>query len=88
MWSVRTTNDSNIILRTYFLFQIPNSRLTRGFSSFKFVPSSNDFVIVALRTEELEGNTSTYITAFTIKGVVLLDDVFIENIKYEGFEFI
>lgn len=65
-----------------------NSRPTRGFSSFKFVPSSDDYVIVALRTEELEGKTSTYITAFNIDGVVLLDDLFIENIKYEGFEFI
>ncbi|KAJ8957403.1 hypothetical protein NQ318_004883 [Aromia moschata] len=68
--------------------EIPNSRPTRGFSSFKFVPTSNDYVIVALRTEELEGNTSTYITAFTIYGDVMLDDMYVADSKYEGFEFI
>ncbi|CAH1116007.1 unnamed protein product [Phaedon cochleariae] len=68
--------------------QIPNSRSTRGFSSFKFIPTSNDHVIVALRTEELEGNTSTYVTAFTVEGTILLDDLEIANVKYEGFEFI
>lgn len=60
----------------------------RGFSSFKFVPSSNDHVIVALKTEELEGKTATYITAFTIKGEIVLEDSFISDLKYEGIEFI
>ncbi|KAJ8923143.1 hypothetical protein NQ315_001697 [Exocentrus adspersus] len=68
--------------------EIKNSRPTRGFSSFKFVPTSGDFVIVALRTEELEGKTSTYVTAFTIQGDTLLDDIYIADVKYEGFEFI
>ncbi|XP_050299592.1 apyrase [Anthonomus grandis grandis] len=61
---------------------------TKGFSSFKFVPTSDDYVIVALKTEELEGKTATYITAFTIKGEILLEDSFVSDLKYEGLEFI
>lgn len=62
---------------------------TRGFSSFKFLPSSHDSIIVALKTEELNGSTSTYLTVFDIKGNVLLEDEKVEtDFKYEGFEFI
>ncbi|KAK5640782.1 hypothetical protein RI129_009329 [Pyrocoelia pectoralis] len=68
--------------------EIPNSVNSRGFSSFKFIPTSDDNVIVALRSEELDGKTSTYITAFTVNGNVLLEDTFISNLKYEGLEFI
>nr|CAI5857674.1 unnamed protein product [Callosobruchus analis] len=67
---------------------ITNSRATRGFSSFKFVPTSDDQVIVALRTEEVDGTTATYVTAFTVDGEILLDDIFVADAKYEGFEFI
>lgn len=70
------------------VIKINNSKPTRGFSSFKFIPTSNDQVIVALRTEELNGNTATFITTFTIDGKILLDDEFIASDKYEGFEFI
>ncbi|XP_032523983.2 apyrase [Danaus plexippus] len=59
-----------------------------GFSSFKFIPGSNDEAIVALKTTEYEGKTATYITAFTTDGTVLLKDTLVENLKYEGFEFI
>ncbi|KAK4874853.1 hypothetical protein RN001_014213 [Aquatica leii] len=68
--------------------KVDNSKLTRGFSSFKFIPTSEDNVIVALRSEELEGKTATYITAFTINGNILLEDTFISNLKFEGLEFI
>ncbi|XP_060521900.1 soluble calcium-activated nucleotidase 1 [Cylas formicarius] len=68
--------------------QLVNSVNTRGFSSFKFVPTSNDYVIVALKTEEVNGTTATYITAFTIDGEILLDDSYISDLKYEGIEFI
>lgn len=62
---------------------------TRGFSSFKFLPSSHDSIIIALKTEELNGSTSTYVTVFDIKGNVLLEDEKIHTeFKYEGFEFI
>ncbi|XP_048482714.1 apyrase isoform X3 [Plutella xylostella] len=59
-----------------------------GFSSFKFVPGTRDEVIVALKTTEFEGKTATYITVFKTDGTVLLQDTFVENIKYEGIEFI
>jgi soluble calcium-activated nucleotidase 1 len=62
---------------------------TRGFSSFKFVPGSHDSIIIALKTEELNGSTSTYVTVFDIKGNVIFDDEKIHtDFKYEGFEFI
>ncbi|XP_022916990.2 soluble calcium-activated nucleotidase 1 [Onthophagus taurus] len=70
------------------VINLPNSHPTRGFSSFKFIPTSKDDVIVALRTEELNGNTATYITAFKINGEILLPDQLISDLKYEGFEFI
>ncbi|KAJ6617882.1 Soluble calcium-activated nucleotidase 1 [Pseudolycoriella hygida] len=60
-----------------------------GFSSFKFVPGTDDSVIVALQTEELNGKTSTYITAFTLTGKSLLASERINtDLKYEGLEFI
>lgn len=59
-----------------------------GFSSFKFIPGTGDEAIVALKTTEFEGKTSTYISAFTTDGTVLLPDTLVENQKYEGLEFI
>ncbi|XP_072390758.1 soluble calcium-activated nucleotidase 1 [Diabrotica undecimpunctata] len=84
--SVLITADANV--NDVNVIEIGNAKPTRGFSSFKFVPTSNDQVIVALRTEELNGNTATYITAFTIDGHMLLEDEHIADDKYEGFEFI
>lgn len=62
---------------------------THGFSSFKFIPGTHDNIIVALKTEELNGSTSTYIMAFTVDGKVLMAEEKIPtNLKYEGLEFI
>ncbi|XP_076807969.1 soluble calcium-activated nucleotidase 1-like isoform X2 [Clavelina lepadiformis] len=61
----------------------------RGFSSFKFVPGTNDQVIVALKTEELKGSTRSYITAFTLSGQIVLPDQQISSqYKFEGVEFL
>ncbi|KAF5295165.1 hypothetical protein FQR65_LT10553 [Abscondita terminalis] len=68
--------------------KVENTKVTRGFSSFKFIPTSEDNIIIALRSEELEGKTATYITAFTINGNVLLEDTFVSDLKFEGLEFI
>ncbi|KAG4078274.1 hypothetical protein HA402_012984 [Bradysia odoriphaga] len=69
--------------------KLGNYKPTLGFSSFKFVPGTDDSVIVALQTEELNGKTSTFITAFTITGKSLLAPERIEtDLKYEGLEFI
>ncbi|XP_015127556.1 soluble calcium-activated nucleotidase 1 isoform X2 [Diachasma alloeum] len=60
----------------------------RGFSSFKFLPGTDDTVIIALKSEEFQGRTATYITAFTIDGEILMPDMKIADLKFEGFEFV
>lgn len=60
----------------------------RGYSSFKFLPGSKDSIIVALKSEEFQGKTGTYITAFTLDGTVLMPDVKVADTKFEGLEFI
>ncbi|XP_005925115.1 soluble calcium-activated nucleotidase 1b isoform X1 [Simochromis diagramma] len=62
--------------------------LTRGFSSFKFVPDTDDQIILALKSEEDAGKIATYIIAFTLDGQVLLPETKIGDVKYEGLEFI
>ncbi|XP_074538403.1 soluble calcium-activated nucleotidase 1b isoform X2 [Halichoeres trimaculatus] len=61
---------------------------THGFSSFKFVPDTDDQIIVALKSEEDAGKIATYIIAFTLDGRVLMPETKIGDVKYEGFEFI
>ena len=66
-----------------------NIQPTHGFSSFKFVPGTDDRIIVALKTEELNGKTTTFITSFDIHGKTLYAEKHIETeLKFEGFEFI
>lgn len=60
----------------------------RGFSSFKFLPGSQDSIIVALKTEEYQGHTATYIMAFTIEGTVIMSETKVMDKKFEGLEFI
>ncbi|XP_035036094.1 soluble calcium-activated nucleotidase 1 isoform X1 [Hippoglossus stenolepis] len=61
---------------------------THGFSSFKFVPNTDDKIIVALKSEEDAGKVATYIMAFTLDGRILLPETKIGDVKYEGLEFI
>ena len=61
---------------------------THGFSSFKFLPGTNDHVIVALKSEEDQGKINSYIMAFTMDGDVLLEETKIADHKLEGVEFI
>ncbi|XP_030064486.1 soluble calcium-activated nucleotidase 1-like [Microcaecilia unicolor] len=61
---------------------------THGFSSFKFIPNTDDQIIVALKSEEASGNVATYIMVFTLDGRFLLQETKIGNVKYEGIEFI
>ena len=85
---------TNILLRANQDFsQIISSRVgklhpTHGFSSFKFVPETNDQLIVALKSEEDAGKIASYVTVFDIKGNILLDEFKIGNHKFEGIEFI
>lgn len=61
---------------------------THGFASFKFLPATDDSVIVALKSEEDKGRSATYIIAFHIDGKILLPETKVAELKYEGFEFI
>ncbi|XP_066498578.1 soluble calcium-activated nucleotidase 1 [Hoplias malabaricus] len=61
---------------------------THGFSSFKFIPNTDDQIIVALKSEEDAGRIATYILAFTLDGRILLPETKIGDVKYEGLEFI
>lgn len=61
---------------------------THGFSSFKFIPNTDDQILVALKSEEDGGQIATYIMAFTLDGRFLLPETKIGNVKYEGIEFI
>ncbi|RMZ92860.1 soluble calcium-activated nucleotidase 1 isoform X2 [Brachionus plicatilis] len=61
----------------------------RGYSSFKFVPETNERLIIALKSEEDNGSTRTYVTLFDVNGLILVQDKLISNkLKYEGIEFI
>eukprot|EP00042_Codosiga_hollandica_P023229 m.90546 g.90546 ORF g.90546 m.90546 type:complete len:378 (+) comp51099_c0_seq22:145-1278(+) len=44
-----------------------------GFSSFKFIPGSNDQEIVALKTQEYKGEIATFIAVFTLDGRTLMN---------------
>lgn len=61
---------------------------THGFSSLKFLPGTDDTVIIALKSEEDKGRSATYITAFHIDGKILFPETKVADLKYEGLEFI
>lgn len=61
----------------------------RGYSSFKFVPGTDNRLIVALKSEEDDGHTRTYVTLFDVNGFILVKDKLIsDKLKYEGIEFV
>eukprot|EP01056_Protomagalhaensia_sp_Gyna25_P004889 Protomagalhaensia_sp_Gyna_25__4888@NODE_515_length_3231_cov_16_217732_g404_i0_p1_GENE_NODE_515_length_3231_cov_16_217732_g404_i0NODE_515_length_3231_cov_16_217732_g404_i0_p1_ORF_typecomplete_len467_score57_99Apyrase/PF06079_11/4_8e98_NODE_515_length_3231_cov_16_217732_g404_i04991899 len=67
----------------------PESIPERGFSSFKFVPGSNDQMIIALRSAEnaAAGSQSTFLSIFDMNGKVLFPEQQIsDTIKFEGIE--
>ena len=61
---------------------------THGFSSCKFVPNTQDNLIIALKSEEIEGKVATYVMVFSIDGEVIMDEVKIGDRKFEGIEFL
>lgn len=68
---------------------------THGWSSFKFIPYTNNRVILGLRSMEIEdkadgaGEQNTYVTIFDVEGNVYLEEELIPGgHKYEGIEFI
>lgn len=68
--------------------QVGELNLTHGFSSFKFIPGTKESVIVALKSEEVEGKIGTYVMAFNVDGTVLYPETKIGDIKFEGIEFV
>jgi len=60
---------------------------THGFSSFKFVPGTNDEVCVALKSVEFEGDISSYIMVFKIDGTIVMPETLVGYEKFEGVEF-
>ncbi|MEE6528492.1 hypothetical protein FKM82_030849, partial [Ascaphus truei] len=85
---------SNILLRAspdfsdISLARVGPLAPTHGFSSFKFIPGTDDQIIVALKSEEDGGRVATYIVAFTLDGRILLPETKVGGVKYEGIEFI
>lgn len=62
----------------------------RGFSSFKFVPNTGDDLVLALKSieEAATGIQATYITLFSLKGDVLMEETLVPKpFKFEGLEF-
>lgn len=76
-------NFKNIAVKT-----IGQLNPLHGFSSFKFIPGTDDSIIVALKSEEDKGKIASYILAFDIKGNILMPEMKIGNVKYEGIEFV
>ncbi|KAK2716538.1 soluble calcium-activated nucleotidase 1-like isoform X2 [Artemia franciscana] len=62
---------------------------THGFSSLKFIPGTNDEWIVALKSEETNGKTSTYALVFNMDGHIILPETQVSaEHKFEGIEFL
>lgn len=61
----------------------------KGFSSFKFLPNSHESIIVAIKSEEIEGKIASYIEAFDLEGRTLMkEEKIADDLKFEGVEFI
>lgn len=88
----RATNlliHSDELLAKISVQQIGAISPTRGYSSFKFVPNTNNELIIALKSEEDNGSTRTFVNLFDIFGNILLDDILLSNeFKFEGIEFV
>lgn len=61
---------------------------THGFSSFKFIPGTKENLIVALKSEEVNGAVASFIMAFNMAGKVLLPETKVGDYKFEGIEFV
>ena len=45
-------------------------------------------MIIALKSEELEGKIATYVMVFNIDGTILFPETKIGDLKFEGIEFV
>lgn len=59
-----------------------------GFSAIRFVPGTQEKVIMAVKSYEKGSSQKSYLTVFTVDGDILMDDVQISSShKYEGLVF-
>lgn len=65
---------------------IGNFNPTHGFSSVKFLPGTDDQLIVALKSIEHDGETASYILVSDLNNHLLLDETKFSDDKYEGVE--
>ena len=49
---------------------------------------TDDKLIIATKSEEIEGTVATYVMLFTLEGHVIMEEQRIGNRKYEGIEFL
>lgn len=70
--------------------KVENKDRTHGFSSFKFMPDTDDNVILTIKTREVGEQISSFIQAFeTLTGKSLMNEVSIPgDYKFEGIEFL
>jgi len=61
---------------------------THGFSSFKWIPGTDDQLMVALKSEEIEGKTASYLMVFDLQGNIIVPETKVGDHKYEGIEFL
>lgn len=79
--------SANEALEDLRSFKLGPLDVRKGFSAAQFIPYREDEVIV-LKTEEVSGSLATYIAVYNLDGSVLMPETFIDNIKYEGLEFL
>ena len=87
---------TNVVIRTSSTFSnVKYSRLPaapikkRGFSSFKFVPHTNDLIIIGIKTKEFKGEVASYATVFKTNMDLLMEEIEISPTdKFEGVEFV
>jgi len=71
------------------VIRVGELNLCRGFSSFKFIPGTDDNIAIGLKTMEVDDDIATYVTVFDVNtGEVILPDQWIDSSKYEGIEFL
>ncbi|RCN40867.1 hypothetical protein ANCCAN_13211 [Ancylostoma caninum] len=80
-------------LRTFEVIHIGGEGVKhpdRGFSALDFIPGTDDKLIVAIKSKEVEvSDPESYITVFDIDGNVLMEDQKLaDNYKFEGIYFV
>jgi len=89
-WHVALVVDEAFVNVRAVQLDLPRSP-ERGFSSAKFVPGSNDNLVLAVRTVELEDTATleSFLSVFELSsGRVVLPERSIGFVKYEGVEFL